>query len=100
MALRKDQHEFDKAHTALESTPQRPAKPQSEVIRGEPQKTLAGPEFDPVAAGAMLMGTLFADAMGRDVMPDLFGPDPDLAVEQYVDLVLRAIGARTESRSH
>jgi len=61
---------------------------------------LAGPEFDPVAAGAMLMGTLFADAMGRDVMPDLFGPDPDLAVEQYVDLVLRAIGARTESRSH
>lgn len=61
---------------------------------------LAGPEFDPVAAGAMLMGTLFADAMGRDVMPDLFGPDPDVAVEQYVDLVLRAIGARTESRSH
>jgi hypothetical protein len=48
----------------------------------------------------MLMGTLFADAMGRDVMPDLFGPDPDQAVEHYVDLLLRAIGARMEARSH
>ncbi len=64
------------------------------------QRGLAGKEFDPVAAGAMLMGTLFADAMGRDVMPDLFNADPDKAVEQYVDLLLRAIGAGNGTRSH
>jgi AcrR family transcriptional regulator len=61
---------------------------------------LASEGFDPIAAASMLMGTLFADAMGRDVMPDLFGPDPDQAVEHYVDLMLRAIGARMEARSH
>lgn len=61
---------------------------------------LAARVFDPITATSMLMGTLFADAMGRDIMPDLFGPDPDLAVEQYVDLLLQAIGARAEARSH
>ena len=61
---------------------------------------LATEGFDPTAATSMLMGTLFADAMGRDIMPDLFGPDADRAVEQYVDLLLRAIGARVEARSH
>jgi hypothetical protein len=38
--------------------------------------------------------------MGRDIMPDLFGPDADQAIEQYVELMLRAIGARMEVRSH
>jgi AcrR family transcriptional regulator len=47
-----------------------------------------------VAAGvAMLMGALFADAMGRDVMPDLFPSSPAQAVDSYVRLFLRALGA-------
>jgi hypothetical protein len=40
----------------------------------------------------MLMGVLFADAMGRDVMPDMYQNDPDEALDQYVRLFLRAIG--------
>ncbi len=40
----------------------------------------------------MLMGVLFADAMGRDVMPDMFDNDPEDALQEYVRLFLRGIG--------
>ena len=52
--------------------------------------------FDPAIAAPMFMGILFADAMGRDVMGELYRNDPDVAVKHYVDLFLRALGvART-----
>jgi outer membrane protein TolC/DNA-binding transcriptional regulator YbjK len=47
---------------------------------------------DAKAASAMLMGTLFADAMGRDMMPTMF-PPVDRAPSTYVRLFLRALGA-------
>jgi len=50
--------------------------------------------FDEAAACTMLMGVLFADAMGRDIMPDLYNNDPDEALREYVRLFLRAIGVR------
>jgi AcrR family transcriptional regulator len=53
---------------------------------------VAKAEFDELTASTMLMGTLFADAMGRDIMPDLYRNDPDEAVDQYVRLFLRSIG--------
>lgn len=58
--------------------------------------------FDPDIAAPMLMGTLFADAMGRDTMPDVYRNDPDRALTQYVELFLRSVGVdarepRTES---
>lgn len=56
------------------------------------QQGLAPAAFDPMTASTVLMGTLFADAMGRDIMPDMYCNDPDDAVEQYVRLFLRAIG--------
>jgi hypothetical protein len=40
----------------------------------------------------MLMGALFADAMGRDIMPDLYRTGPDEALDQYVRLFLRGLG--------
>lgn len=43
-------------------------------------------------AAAMLLGTIFADAMGRDLMPAMF-PPRDEAPATYVRLFLRAIGA-------
>ncbi|HET7457300.1 MAG TPA: helix-turn-helix domain-containing protein [Gemmatimonadaceae bacterium] len=43
-------------------------------------------------AAAMLMGTLFADAMGRDMMPEIFPQPERSAVALYVRLFLRAIG--------
>jgi len=39
----------------------------------------------------MLMGTLFADAMGRDMMPQLFLQPEKRALTMYVRLILRAI---------
>jgi hypothetical protein len=40
----------------------------------------------------MLMGALFADAMGRDIMPDLYRNEPEQALDEYVRLFLRSIG--------
>ena len=53
---------------------------------------IATARFDPEIAAPMFMGILFADAMGRDVMPALYANDPGRALTQYVDLFLRAIG--------
>lgn len=53
---------------------------------------LAKAEFDEVAASTMLMGVLFADAMGRDIMPDMYRNEPEQALDEYVRLFLRSIG--------
>jgi outer membrane protein len=47
---------------------------------------------DTKPAAAMLLGTIFADAMGRDLMPAMF-PPRDEAPATYVRLFLRAVGA-------
>lgn len=44
-----------------------------------------------VSASAMLLGTLFADAMGRDMMPDALPPAKQVPAV-YVELTLHAIG--------
>jgi hypothetical protein len=41
----------------------------------------------------MLMGVLFADAMGRDIMRDLFPTQPEAALREYVRIFLRGLGA-------
>lgn len=51
------------------------------------------PPADASAAVAMLMGTLFADAMGRDFMPEMFPTSPEQAVGSYVRLFLRGLAA-------
>lgn len=56
---------------------------------------LATARFEPATAATMLMGTMFADAMGRDVMPELYPNDPDDALQEYVDLFLRGLGCGT-----
>jgi hypothetical protein len=53
---------------------------------------MAKAPFDETAASAMLIGALFADAMGRDIMPGLYRNEPDEAVEQYLQLFLRGLG--------
>lgn len=45
-------------------------------------------------AAAMLMGTVFADAMGRDMVPGLFPQPERRAVAMYVRILLRSIGFR------
>ena len=53
---------------------------------------LATADFDLTAATTMFMGTLFADAMSRDIMPQMYQSEATVTVDQYVDLFLRAIG--------
>jgi AcrR family transcriptional regulator len=53
---------------------------------------LADAEMDPAVAAAMLRGALFSDAMGRDVMPDMFEVPAEEVPGAYVRLFLRGIG--------
>jgi AcrR family transcriptional regulator len=74
------------------SPPALAAQALSRYLRRLREVGLAKAPFDEVAASAMLMGVLFADAMGRDIMPDMYRNDPDDALDQYVHLFLRSIG--------
>ena len=44
----------------------------------------------------MLMGALFGDAMGRDVIPQMFTQGVDVSLREYVRLLLRAVGVRLD----
>jgi AcrR family transcriptional regulator len=56
-------------------------------------KGLAGTHFDERAATSMLMGAMFSDALCRDTMPERYPYSMRDAIDQYVQLFLRAIGA-------
>jgi AcrR family transcriptional regulator len=55
---------------------------------------LASGDWNARSATAMLMGTLFSDAMGRDCMPERYNASERESIKHYVALFLRAIGAR------
>ena len=74
------------------SPPAQAARGLSRYLRRLREVGLAKAPFDEVAAAAMLMGVLFADAMGRDIMRDMYRNDPDDALDEYIRLFLRAIG--------
>jgi AcrR family transcriptional regulator len=78
--------------SAENSPPAVAAKALSRYLRRLRENGLAKAPFDEVAASTMLMGVLFADAMGRDLMPDMYRNDPEHALDQYVKLFLRGIG--------
>lgn len=54
--------------------------------------------FDPVSATTMFMGILFADALGRDVMPEMYRRGEDAALREYVAIFLRGLGVGTAPR--
>jgi AcrR family transcriptional regulator len=74
------------------SAPALAAKVLSRYLRRLREVGLAKAPFDEVAASAMFMGALFADAMGRDIMTDLYRNEPEQALDEYVRLFLRSIG--------
>ena len=80
------------------SGPVRAARALTQYLTRLRQRGLARAEFDPAAAAALLIGTLFADAMGRDIMPDLYTNQPDKALKEYIALFLRGIGADSKPR--
>ena len=55
------------------------------------ERGMAGSHFDPPVAAAMLMGAMFADAMGRDFMPEIYRYSAHDAPALYVKLFLQAI---------
>lgn len=55
---------------------------------------LIAADIVPAAATSMLMGTLFADATGRDFMPERYPYTMRDGISHYLQLFLRAIGAR------
>ena len=59
------------------------------------QPARRGRDEEAHAAGAMLMAALFGDAMGRDVMPDMYPQPAERAAALYARLFLRAIRCRT-----
>jgi AcrR family transcriptional regulator len=59
------------------------------------ERGLAAESTEPRAAAAMLLGTLFADAIGRDLVPDMYSVPTEEAPAQYVALFLRGIGVET-----
>ena len=46
------------------------------------------------SATTMFMGTLFADAMSRDILPAMYKHAPEQSIEMYVALFARAIGLK------
>lgn len=55
-------------------------------------------DFDERVAAITLMGALFSDAMGREMMPEIY-PPAEAAAREYTELILRAIGADDITRS-
>jgi AcrR family transcriptional regulator len=62
------------------------------------ERGLAAPSFDARVAAGMLMGVLFADAMGRDILPQMYPTRSEEAVQEYVVLFLRGIGVKVRAR--
>ena len=65
-----------------------------------PRSTKGERDEEAHAAGTMLMSALFADAMGREVMPEMYPQPAEGAAAVYVRVFLRAIScdARPASR--
>jgi len=68
------------------------ARALSQYLRRLRETGQAKAQFDEIAASTMLMGVLFADAMGRDIMPEMYRNEPDQALDEYIRLFLRSIG--------
>ena len=61
------------------------------------ERGLAHGDWQPRAAASLLLGALFGDALGRDVMPEQLPSPADDAPRQYVELFLNAIGYHSPS---
>ena len=59
------------------------------------QRELVSASFDERVAATMLLGVLFADAVGRDIVPDMYPTEPEDSLSEYVALFLRGIGIET-----
>ena len=87
-----DLHEFPQCAGCTALHPETSYAELSAYLERLAQQRMIPPNAETKSAAAMLLGTLFADAMGRDLMPDMFPPRAE-APATYVRLFLRSIGA-------
>jgi AcrR family transcriptional regulator len=80
------------------ATPLRAASDLAAYLRKLKALDATDPDFDILAASAMLMGAIFHDAMGREMMPHAF-PAVTKAPRLYSRLLLNAIGYRADRLS-
>jgi AcrR family transcriptional regulator len=89
--------EFD-GHPEISSWVQQATDPLAKDLTAYLERSralgLAHGGWDAQAAAAMLIGTLFGDALWRDITPQRFLYAGTAAPEMYVTLFLRAIGAQ------
>jgi len=78
------------------STPLRAAADLATYLRRLKALDLTDSDFDVLAAAAMLMGAVFHDAMGREMMPQAY-PAVTKAPRLYSRLLLNAIGYKAGS---
>ena len=93
--IRKTIGEFEQ-HPNLEDWPRRVPKHLSTMLEQYLTRLrargLTRGDWQPRAAASLLLGTLFADAISRDLMPDHLPSPAEDAPRQYVELFLNAIG--------
>ncbi len=78
--------------SSLESPTALSARALARYLRHVRERGLAAGPFDEHVASAMLMGALFGDAMGRDMIPDMFETPLEESLHEYVRLFARGIG--------
>ena len=64
----------------------------SEYLQRLSRSGIIASHHDLRTATEMLTGVLFADAMGRDIMPGLFHASEDETIKNYVSILLSALG--------
>ena len=79
--------------TTAVSTPVRAANDLYAYLRRLKSLGIAQTDFDVAAAGSMLLGAVFHDAMGREMMPQIY-PAQTKAPRLYSRLLLNAIGCK------
>jgi AcrR family transcriptional regulator len=74
------------------SPPARATAMLAEYVERLKEAGTARADLNAQTAASMLVGSLFADALIRDGMPDMYRNQPEESVAEYVRLFLRAIG--------
>src|SRR6185503_3949313 len=85
--------------TTAVATPVQAANDLGVYLRKLKSQGRADADLDVAAAGAMLLGAIFHDAMGREMMPQIY-PAATKAPRLYTRLLLAAIGFKRDGTKH
>ena len=98
--IRKSMGEIEERPEMCESASYVPRKASSDLcdyLTALKKQGTIRADFEPKTAAAMLMGAIFSDAMGRDMMPDVFPQPATEAADKYTELLLSALGVENGS---